>query len=406
MSFLIIVLILVSSDTFFWGTNGIDFFRAVPRYGAIIVCLLLFVKPKVIKLDLRYICILSLLLIPYILSCFFRECSTSMFVIYLAYIFVGYFVATRISFDTFSRVFEKTIYFICCFSIVIELIAYIIPSISHIFPIVTNTADHQIVNFVFSGIELNNFGSVFLRNHGIFWEPGVFQIYINFALIIYLFYQKKFSIKKVLIYSLSIFITFSTAGYIVYAVIMLSYFLNSKDFSSINKTYRRLFVFLFSAVLLIVLLSETSGILYDKLFSKFDMQNGSFLARFNSIVSDFYMVKSSPWIGVGMGNINKLTEFYARQVLGVYADSNSNGVFYQFAAYGLIFGFTYLFGLIGIFKRFNISRFTKICLCCAFLLMFFGERLESWFPYVFMFYGYTSIFDRKNEGLRNENSLY
>lgn len=406
-SLLTIILIFVSSDTFFWGTNSVDFFRAVPRYGAMLLCLIMLFMPRVVSLNVKYIFVFALLLIPYTLSYYFRECSTNMFIIYLLYIFVGYFVSTRIAFDDFFEVFEKAIYFICVYSLVIEIIVYIIPSIRFVFPIVVNTANNSCVNFVFSGIGLENFGTPFLRNRGIFWEPGVFQIYLNLALIIYLFYQKKFSLKRIVVYSLGVFITFSTAGYIVYALIMLTYFINSKDFISINKTYRRLFIFAFSVVFLAVFFSEIGNVLYGGIFAKFNMKNGSFLSRYNSIVADYYMVKSSPWIGVGMGSVDSLTEYYARLVLNVYASSNSNGIFYQFAAYGLVFGFTYLFGMFGFIKKFRISRFTKLCLGIVFLLMFFGERLESWFPYILMFYGYTAIFEKKNaEELINENCTY
>ena len=395
---LIAILIIVSNDTLFFGTNSIHFFQALPRYGSILLCVYLFFKPRIRFFSPWYYLFFLCLFVPYVLSSLLRESTFTLFGIYFFYILVGYFVATRIDFKNFVSCFENVIFVLCVFSIIGEIIAYLLPGLLQIVPKVYNVSDYPFAKLLFCNINIGVNDSVFIRNGGIFWEPGVFQIYINIALMMDLFYLKRTSVRRVLVYTLALLFTFSTSGYICFFLVLLLYAFQSKKnvaskgSSFIIKTMVVFFLFLSVCILF------SSQTIYNQIFGKLgDFQNGSFLARFNSIVADYYMAKSSPFIGVGMAKVDELTTYYARTILGVYAGSNSNGVFYQFAAYGIIFGFVYLLGLISFVRNFKLTKMSTIILSLIFLLLFFGERLQSWFPYIFMFYGLEFLTVKKEE---------
>lgn len=393
---LVAILIIVSNDTLFFGTNGIHFFLSIPRYGAIVLCLLLLAMPRLTKPSARDVLVLLCLFVPYVFSSLLRESSFTLFGIFFLCILVGYLVATRLSFNKFAICFETIVFYLCIFAVVGELFAYLFPGLLNLFPKIQNVSGCSFSKLLFCNIETGSANSLLIRNGGIFREPGVFQIYINFALMINLFYVKRKSLLKFAVYSLALLFTFSTPGYVCYLLILIVYVLSFKKTTN-NKSKASLMagvVLLCLALVGVVLLSSKQ--LFDLVFGKLgDFQNGSFLSRLNSIVADYYMVKSSPLVGVGMAKVDELTVYYAETVLHIYADCNSNGVFYQFAAYGLVFGLVYFFGLICVTRNFRLNKILTIALALIFLLLFFGERLESCFPYIFMFYGIESFSNKK-----------
>lgn len=64
------------------------------------------------------------------------------------------------------------------------------------------------------------FDSYMFRSHGFTWEPGQYQIYLNFALYYYLFFKVE-NKKKIIILIISIFATMSTMGLLILSLQIL-----------------------------------------------------------------------------------------------------------------------------------------------------------------------------------------
>uniref|UniRef100_UPI000FF138CB hypothetical protein n=1 Tax=Exiguobacterium sp. AM39-5BH TaxID=2292355 RepID=UPI000FF138CB len=65
------------------------------------------------------------------------------------------------------------------------------------------------------------------RNLGIFWEPGLFATFLVIGLLFELFFNnKKISIFRVIIFSLTIFTTQSSAGYLLLFIVSVAFFIN------------------------------------------------------------------------------------------------------------------------------------------------------------------------------------
>ncbi|MEO1899502.1 MAG: O-antigen ligase family protein [Methylococcales bacterium] len=107
------------------------------------------------------------------------------------------------------------------------------------------------------------------RSQGLFWEPGVYQIYLNVALHYFLFYTQKR--KFALISFISIILTLSTTG-VVLASIQLLVFL----FGTRQRLSNKMIKIIISLPLLIVYLNFTQSAVNEKLFGS---ERGSFLAR-------------------------------------------------------------------------------------------------------------------------------
>ena len=136
-------------------------------------------------------------------------------------------------------------------------------------------------SFSVLGIEL-------VRNQGIFWEPGVLQIFLNLLLFIISFVKK----KRGLIFwltILAIFTTFSTTGLVVLFVQLLL---------SFSSEIRKNILFLPIAVFMTLLVYYITSInISDKIHGTGQF---SFQARFFDLVQPFYMLAENPITGVGL----------------------------------------------------------------------------------------------------------
>ncbi len=136
-------------------------------------------------------------------------------------------------------------------------------------------------SFSVLGIEL-------VRNQGIFWEPGILQIFLNLLLFILCFVKK----KRGLIFwmtILAIFTTFSTTGLLVLFVQLLM---------SFSSEIRKNVLFIPIAVFMTLLMYYITSInISDKIHGKGKF---SFQARFFDLVQPFYMVYENPITGVGL----------------------------------------------------------------------------------------------------------
>ena len=131
-------------------------------------------------------------------------------------------------------------------------------------------------------------GIEFVRNQGIFWEPGILQIFLNLLLFILCFVKK----KRGLIFwmtILAIFTTFSTTGLLVLFVQLLM---------SFSSEIRKNVLFIPIAVFMTLLMYYITSInISDKIHGEGKF---SFQARFFDLVQPFYMVYENPITGVGL----------------------------------------------------------------------------------------------------------
>ena len=136
-------------------------------------------------------------------------------------------------------------------------------------------------SFSVLGIEL-------VRNQGIFWEPGVLQIFLNLLLFIISFVKKKRGMIFWLTI-LAIFTTFSTTGLVVLFVQLLL---------SFSSEIRKNILFLpITAFMTLLMYYITSINISDKIHGTGQF---SFQARFFDLVQPFYMLAENPITGVGL----------------------------------------------------------------------------------------------------------
>ena len=135
---------------------------------------------------------------------------------------------------------------------------------------------------------LSVIGIDFVRNQGIFWEPGVLQIFLNLLLFIIAFIKKK---KGLLFWItvLAILTTFSTTGLVVMFIQLL--------LSFGSEVKKNIFFLPFTILSIFLLYNITKKNVSDKLHGSGQY---SFQARLYDLVQPFYMVSQNPMTGVGL----------------------------------------------------------------------------------------------------------
>lgn len=187
------------------------------------------------------------------------------------------------------------------------------------------------------------------RNGGIYWEPGMYQVYLSFALLFYLFNEKLKRRLLVIIYlTLSIISTFSITGYLVAVAIFALYSLRNNNAIIV----RLLVVSVFLICLLCVL-----PFLSESLSTK--TTTGSYDTRTNDLFLGFSLFSKHPFWGTGLGQ-NVFSQAYAAKFGEIRQGSNGMiNLLVTFGIVGFIIVSKYIYSCIRYCKS-NISSVISI----------------------------------------------
>lgn len=133
-------------------------------------------------------------------------------------------------------------------------------------------------------------GYIIKRNTGLASEPGLFQLLVNFGLYFYLKNTDKPNILKLFIYFITIISTASTAGLIIFIIIILRTLINN----------------LKTALTLIVVLLILSPVVYEQFIYQTESKllgSYAFETRYNPLISTLKIAKEN-FLGLGNTGYN------------------------------------------------------------------------------------------------------
>lgn len=205
------------------------------------------------------------------------------------------------------------------------------------------------------------------RNQGIFWEPGVFQIFLNLFLFINLFYrEKRFPIWIILSV---IFTTLSTTG-IVISFFQILIFTHNKT----KYHFKRLIPILLLLPVLIVFFLFTKHVVQDKFTGE---NRGSFFARSFDTINGFNIALNNPW-GIGFSTI-KYQNIARNNTFNIDAlvdtdRAQTNSIATLFYSTGIIWGIIFLFFTYkqNLFIKKKLALFIIIIVCLSSEPLFFS----------------------------------
>ncbi len=398
---LLYFLIYFSKDTFLFGTNSNYAMTNIPIYVMVLfVAVELFysIKRKHSGREKNILYFGIVFISIYIVLCMYHRELLQVAVIKFLCITSAMLLTMHYDFDEYAEAFSKVMVFNAIAAIILELIVYVLPSLAAALPRMTNTAGVQIVNIGIAGMASYELSATFVRAFGLLWEPGVFQIYLNLAIVYELFRQHAVNWRRIVILAIGVVLTFSTTGYIVLGVVVVSYVLLARKEDLSNNAKFAFYAFFIVAVAAFFLVD--TSIVSQYVFGKLsNSESGSTIARQASIVVNFEIFKDHPWTGIGMRNIQD--EYVRRSGLLFVRQSfhNTNTLLYQFAAHGIFYGALFLFGTYRMSYCFTKRKILQVAILVIIILLYVGENLRSsMLPYIIMFYGYGSLSRRLNTG--------
>jgi len=280
----------------------------------------------------------------------------------------------------------NVIYFIAIYTTIIYLLQTFIPSVniilqrgfSILYPYSWSIWPNSLI---FYSIPRES-GFFFMRNSGIFHEPGAYSIYLVLGIILNtLFTNNTFHWKNVFLAAV-IITTFSTTGYImlflfsIFAVVRLK----------VSFYFKPIIIIPFAILLLIIyrdssFLEEKINQQYSKETESVESEQKGERGRFYSFGMSLKAFSESPFIGRGILNLHKYN-------IGEKA-SFGYGFAGLFAMYGIFFGLFYMYffykGVSMMSKLFGFSfLYTFIC----FIIINLGLLTQVFFfhtPFIYFF---------------------
>ena len=217
-----------------------------------------------------------------------------------------------------------------------------------------------------------------LRNQGLFWEPGILQIYMNILLFLQLFV---FRVRTISI-AMTLFVigsTFSTSGYIISMVLFLYKY---KSMLTVKKfiIYTPVFI-----VFIAILFPFVKANIEDKLTGEHAM---SAQVRLFDTLQSIVIISDYPLTGIGLTieAYQSLQGSY-KQVLDMYSynpEGNTNSILSLFVFFGFPVGLLMIYGL---YRQTLIADHKGIFFLIIFLALLAEPLLLRVFFIFFIFNG-------------------
>lgn len=364
-----------------------------------IITFILSLKGK--KINRNAFFLVLIIVISSILTIIVNTEGLYQYLIFWASLLSAYLIYISIDIRDFVAMYTRIIYFICIFSLITFAILLISPNILNYFPTITNHAGLTVHNLLFSVIHYSNY---FNANYGLFWEPGAYQTFINFALFFQIFVLKDLNVKKILVYLITLFTTFSTTGYLAALMIIVVFILTRRSTVKEEIVKRKKIIATVILLLLIgiFLFNSLPGSIKFKVFGKLEVilnpelarlnpAYGSTTARTDAIKISLINWLNNPFFGVGFTNLYDFT-LGGRRAFLTATPLN------WFALFGFPLGIILNYCIWGWTKVINRGVLIKILI---FLFLTFIALSEYYnmnaFYLIFIMYGFTikSLVKRK-----------
>lgn len=338
--------IIFQSGTVQASTNSADLVFLITRILMLFLPLLLYLfnvnREK--KVAIKFVVLVILFeLFAVINYCLYSQSATTLQ--YKILLFVLFYLMLSSSSKMISRM-EEIIYNTILFIAIVTILFYVVVEILKL-PL-PYTIYHKADGYSFTYrnyfyIYYSYSNATFPRLSGLFTEPGMFQIYMNFAL--FLFYKKKNQNKiQLLILLLNILFAQSTSGYIVATILLATILTSWKKMSISNRTLLGIILGVVTIVVVLIVFiqkRESTNIAGDSYFDR--------MAQAKLGVELFLQ---KPIMGWGFYN----TTQYGN--LDVTNSGNSNGLLTWLYTTGLVGLFLALFPFVYNLKR-SISSSEK-----------------------------------------------
>lgn len=300
---------------------------------------------------------------------------------YFVLVIIGLCFCKVIPFKTFAKYFSNALVILSVISLVL-FASFLVSGSSFVTDVFYNSIGTTYYSFFGVFFTLNH---ALYRNSGPFWEPGLFSTFLVLGLLFEILFKEKLNKVKIIILALTIVTTFSTAG-ILLALLMIPLAFAVKKKKKPFWISLSITIALFGIVVFLSLLPIEIPFISDVLL-KFNITNGSFMTRIQSIIYDFQFFSQSYSLGYGP---NRFDELYLEAIKdNVYCNSQTSTVGWLCGAFGfagyfiLLEFFIFMFLIIKSKRGIIPAIFVSLI---AFLIMNKEPQYSFSIFWIFMFY--------------------
>jgi len=326
----------------------------------------------------------------------------------LVCLLIGFSFTIYLQLDIFTEKYIRVMLFLSiCSLLALYLLKPIILLLPEaIFPRFLNSEELPLINARFSYI-VNRDG--YYRNFGIFREPGVYQVFLNFALIFELFAVKRSAkIAYVAILTATIITTFSTPGILTALILILVYILQ-KDKKNIvlykKGLYLRhtLFPILLGVALIVIITDKQLINNILRSFSKLNIENKSMSIRLSAIVTNIIVWIKKALFGNGISGLYDVRDLMKSSISDINNTSTSGALL---STFGVLFTSIYHVLLFMLIQSFKGNKLTSIIIFGVILFIINSQLLiYNELLYLILFFGISySPYTVQERELRNSGT--
>lgn len=278
--------IIISSGTAFFYL----YHAGLTLLGLLVVAIVYFItsKQKSFRVNSFFVVYSLLLVINYFLYGYDMNLVGD-----VIFLFSTLLIISNTNYFVFKKAFLNVMVVLGIVSIVLEILYWL----GFIHPFLYNTSDELLGHYLYF---FHVFGGGLWGEHnqlsGIFWEPGIYQMALNLALIMNIDEwglsnnkQKKHTLKLLTVI-IAIILTMSTTGYLTLGVVLIG-----KMWSKEGKSFAYIILFLLVILCFLIIIKYSTVI-----SGKFTEENASFIARSNDFFALLNVISEHPFLGSGV----------------------------------------------------------------------------------------------------------
>jgi hypothetical protein len=260
-------------------------------------------------------------------------------------------------------------------------------------PIQINGTTYETLGLIFNHHTMLETDLINPRPDGFFYEPGVFQFYLNLCLYLSLFVFKEFKISFLTI--IAILTLQSSTGVIILVIQLIVYLLFNNTFAKYFRHWSIKFLIVICIILPVFFFVKSN--IENKIVGE---NSGSFLARQYDFLSGVSVIINHPFLGIGFDykNYKAIAGNFTFNGIGLDESSitafkdretSSNGLVFLFYSIGIPLSLVFIYGT---FRQHFLPD--KIVIGSILLTTLFGEMLV--FTPFFLFFIFSGLIPEKS----------
>lgn len=240
----------------------------------------------------------------------------------------------------------------------------------------------------------------FFRNCGPFFEPGLFASYLTIAIILNLSFTKSLFDKKNSILVIALLTTFSSAGYVSFALIVFYVTLFSKN-TFVKVLYLLAILILWQPIMNLDFMS-------DKISKNMSQSSDRTDSRFGAILYHSEKVVESPIIGFAGGKLPMTNMDYSLGNLASERVLSPNGLSLVFVFWGIPLAIVFYICLFKSLRYLICVRKGRLEILCMYFIILsaaFSQTITNG-PIILIFVLFSLIKSKEDEKIKSRSNPY